>query len=72
MAKVIHLQTDKFIIMPVSGKHIYSECGRTFQANYPKDMERITDFATLVTCKQCLKRIKAKDREFAETFDFNN
>jgi len=54
----IHLLTDRFFIMPISGRHVYSECGRTFQWNYDKDRSKVTEYATLVTCKQCLKKIK--------------
>jgi len=61
MAKqVIHYDTGNHYSMPISGAHIETACTKWFQQNYKPDQKRYTKDKEVVTCKNCLNRIKNK------------
>ena len=53
---VVHFDSGKFYITPVSGRHTVCLCGQWLQDNYAKDAGRKTSDWKKVTCKRCLKK----------------
>jgi hypothetical protein len=58
--KVVHADSNHDFSMPISGKHIFTECGRTFQDSFVPNKKRFTKDFSLVTCKICNKIIKLR------------
>lgn len=58
---VVHFDTGKFFMMPISGRHTVCACGRTFQDSVIKYAERHTEDKDKVTCKICLRNL-SKDK----------
>lgn len=57
--QVIHYNNGRFVLMPISGRHTVSSCGKSLQDSHAPT-KRHTENIELVTCKRCLSVVAPK------------
>jgi len=60
--KIVHYDSNRRHLMPISGQHVICICGKWFQENYIPDQNRYTTDLEKVTCKNCLKKLKKDNK----------